>query len=283
MLRVLHRTCHLKRRGGYDLVVCEGMINGNENPSQLLKHIASFVKPGGLLVITTVSAFGVLDQGLRRIYMPAISTKFNKWEDQVTCASNIFRNSLQNLPTTKPVEDWVQDAILHPLKKNYIFSTSDAINSLTDFKPIGSSPRFYSDYRWFKSLKHNLKNEQERFLSQYKLVEPILLDSNLEPPQLVKFLSNEADFEAWGEMVGDIWDLSCEICESKSYEKILLLQSKLSNFIDLTSGLSLTVTKGLEEFIEELPRIADGNLENRMPNFEKWWGRGVTYLALVRE
>ena len=84
-------------------------------------------------------------------------------------------------------------------------------------------------------------------------------------------------------MVGDIWDLSCEICESKSYEKILLLQSKLSNFIDLTSGLSLTVTKGLEEFIEELPRIADGNLENRMPNFEKWWGRGLTYLALVRE
>ena len=102
-------------------------------------------------------------------------------------------------------------------------------------------------------------------------------------PQLVKFLSNEADFEAWVEMVGDIWDLSCEICESKSYEKILLLQSKLSNFIDLTSGLSLTVTKGLEGFIEELPRIADGNLENRMPNFEKWWGRGLTYLALVRE
>ena len=108
------------------------MINSNENPSQLLKHIASFVKPGGLLVITTVSAFGVLDQGLRRIYMPAISTKFNKWEDQVTCASNIFRNSLQNLPTTKPIEDWVQDEILHPLKKNYIFSLHDILQYQLD-------------------------------------------------------------------------------------------------------------------------------------------------------
>ena len=64
---------------------------------------------------------------------------------------------------------------------------------------------------------------------------------------------------------------------------MLISFSKLSKFINLTDGLSLTATKGMEEFIEELPRIADGNLENGMPNFEKWWGRGLTYLALVRE
>ena len=163
------------------------------------------------------------------------------------------------------------------------YSNIDAVNCLTDFKPIGSSPRFYADYRWFKSLEQNLENEKERFLIQYKLMEPILLDSNLEDPQLLLSLGTEIDFEVLNGLVRDIWNLSCEIWESKSYEKISLLQSKLLNFINLSNGLSLRATKGLEEFIKALPRITNGDLKNEMPNFEKWWGRGLTYLALVRE
>lgn len=51
----------------YDVVICEGVINGNSNPEEFLEHISKFVKPGGHLIITTVSVWGVLDQALRRL------------------------------------------------------------------------------------------------------------------------------------------------------------------------------------------------------------------------
>ena len=72
-----------EKSSGYDLVICEGVINGNEHPAKFLTHIISFVKPGGNLIITTVSAMGVLDQALRRTFKPPIYRKTKDYKKQL--------------------------------------------------------------------------------------------------------------------------------------------------------------------------------------------------------
>lgn len=34
--------------GNFDVVICEGVINGQTDPRSAVKHVASFVKPGGM-------------------------------------------------------------------------------------------------------------------------------------------------------------------------------------------------------------------------------------------
>ena len=79
---------------------------------------------------------------------------------------------LSNLPTSKPIEDWVQDAVLHPLTSNYIFDAEDVIDSIKQPKGnrgviIGSSPRFFQDFRRFKSLSVTFDSTNTIFVNQF--------------------------------------------------------------------------------------------------------------------
>jgi len=114
----------------YDVVISEGMINGNENPDKIVNHLFKMVKPGGVFILTSVSAWGVVDQAVRRVFLPAINNIASSYFESVQIASGIFRSHLSNLPTSKPIEDWVQDAVLHPLTSNYIFDAEDVIDCI---------------------------------------------------------------------------------------------------------------------------------------------------------
>ena len=268
---------------GYDLVICEGVINGNDEPGLFLQRVAKFCKPGGLLAITTVSAWGVLDQALRRIYRPAITTKYSKYEDQVNCAASIFKSHLANLPTTKPAEDWVQDAILHPLTEKYVFSAVQAIDALgPEFVAIGSSPRFFNDFRWHKSLNLDANLGNTMFCGQFRFLEPMFLDDRIQDPFAVSTLLQEIRMKEAGLLVSEIWKLSCEIWNDNSYDRINLFEDKLAELSTVIHGLFPEIDEALREFTEALPRIVSGNFESSMPYFEKWWGRGLVYLSARR-
>jgi SAM-dependent methyltransferase len=259
---------------GYDLVICEGVINGNEHPAKLLTHISSFVKPGGNLIITTVSAMGVLDQALRRTFKPSIYRKSQDYREQVKICSDIFRNHLKNLPTTKPIEDWVQDAILHPLSKEYIFDTVDAIFTLSrDFIAVGASPNFYQDFRWHKGIKRDYDNRNDEFIKQYKAVTPMLIDSRKHDYLEV---ANNKVLET---LVVEIWNISCDFWNNNSYENFQEFIRLLEKTRDLLCNDLPDVTKAIDEYLVSFPEIMQGNYSNAMPFFEKWWGRGLTYLS----
>ena len=262
---------------GYDLVICEGMINGNDDPTNLLRHISGFVKPGGNLVITTVSSLGVLDQALRRIFKPAICLKTNIYQDQVKMACDIFKTHLNHLPTTKPIEDWVQDAILHPLDKEYTFDTGDAVTALNkEFVALGSSPSFFQDFIWHKALSRDTDYRNGMFIEQFKSMSPMLIDSSVHTHIEV------ANVGILENLAAQAWGISCDIWISDSYKQWEALAQILKEIVDLLQNCLPDVATAISEFSSNFENVMLGNFETPMPYFEKWWGRGLTYVSFTK-
>ncbi len=268
---------------GYDLVICEEVINGNSKPGDFLKYISHFVKPGGILVFTTVSSLGILDQALRRLWKPAIFAKCSNYMEQVQLASTIFKKHLKHLPTTKPIEDWVQDAILHPLDKEYVFSTVDAMHALGDkYTPIGSSPRFFYDFIWHKSLEKSNSRINLDFINQFRFIEPLFMDDRLRYPfEHTAALNKLLDYDHV-RLVSEIWTLSCEIWKNNSYNELSKITLLLEELCSQIQFLFPEIYESIIEFLDAIPNIVSGDFESELLHFQKWWGRGLNYLAVKR-
>lgn len=137
------------------------------------------------------------------------------------------------MPTSKPIGDWVQDAVLHPLTSNYIFDAEDVIDSIKQSEGnlgviIGSSPRFFQDFRWFKSLSVTSDSTNTIFVNQFRNISPLFIDSRLESSSglepYIERISNSDE----NNLPRQIWNLSCDIAESNSYEKLTLFIDKLN-------------------------------------------------------
>lgn len=268
---------------GYHLVICEGVINGNPAPSRFLETISSFVRPGGILVITTVDPWGVLDQALRRLWKPAVVAKYKSRKDHVKCLSAVFQSHLSNLATTKPIGDWVEDAILHPINQDYVFSTPEALAALgAGFVVMGSSPRFHADFRWHKSLDLAEDKTNFNFLEQYEKIRPMFLDDRFQDTSATDAFTANTNMHDLNAVITQIWRLSCSMWERNSYEQISELQSLLIRVMDATRRWFPEIHDSIGEFVVALPGISKGNFDGEMPAFKKWWGRGLMYASVVK-
>jgi len=270
------------RGGGYDLVVCEGVINGNANPNKFLTKVSEFVKPGGILAITTVSPLGIVDQSLRRLYKVHAKKLSPSHMAQVRFLASIFGSHLAQLPTSKKVEDWVQDAILHPLTDDYIYSSKDAaINLVDNFSVIGSSPRLLLDFRWFKGLTIETR-ESSRFISQFEVYEPTFIDQRLDNTNFIPS-QIEGEKRALLEYLSrKIWQISCSIWHQDSFELLSELKQCLETLKDLVGSYSENTSVAIDEFLNAF-HVRSELIFKEMPSFAKWWGRGLTYVAFKKK
>ena len=280
------RNLDLLATGLFDVVICEGVVNGQNDPSSFLKVVSTFVKPGGMLLITNVSAWGVLDAALRRLLaLPSVASG-ELYEDQLRTACDIFQSHLWHLPTSKPIEDWVQDAILHPLSSEYIFSSADAVAVLADeFVVTGSSPRILLDFRWHKALPENPRELNEMFCEQYAFLEPMWLDDRLQNPyDIVESLTVIRQRPAIGDAVRQVWDLSCSARNTLGANgELEEIEDQLVAIVNGLTGILPKVPEVLSEYLCILPSIRGGDINAvRLPLFEEWWGRGLNYLSLRR-
>lgn len=183
------------------------------------------------------------------------------------------------LPTTKLIEDYVQDGILHPIDANYIFSSVEAVNVLNgDFIVVGSSPRFFQDFRWHKSINKSKDESNIKFIDQFNSFAYMLLDDRMQNPKD----HNLKDMEYVEALLSKVWDLSCEIFTTSSYEKLEQLISVLKDLNLYMKYISNDIFISINELITALPNISKGVFTDELPNFRSWWGRGLNYLSLRR-
>jgi len=133
----------------FDLVLCEGVIPFQKNPTDFLQHVASFSSSGGIVVITCSDSVSWLSEILRRALGLSIVDENDAIERKINKLSPIFGYHLSTLKgMSRPHEDWILDNILQPWLGELI-SIAEAIKSLsTDFDVYGSSPHFLTDWRW---------------------------------------------------------------------------------------------------------------------------------------
>ena len=269
--------------GYFDFVIAEGIINGQSSPPEVLRHVSTFVKPGGILVITAVNSFGVLDQALRRTYLPAIKAQTSNFTELVQKCSEVFSSHLSFLPTTKPIEDWVQDSITHPLPSNYIHSSDEAVKLLDEhFLFLGSSPKWHNDFRWHKALTIENDKTNESFIAQSKFMNLLSLDDRMNNPLDIWVSVKDLDLEQLDKICRKIWALSSKIVESNSYDMLDDLISQLDDFHQKTEGKLEHISESISEYLHGITKISKGEIDFPMPNLSRWWGRGLNYLSLLR-
>lgn len=136
-----------------DLVLCEGLLGlSGADSIALLDCVTKHVKRGGVLVITCIDAISDHAEILRRAHAQQLIDRTAPIAEQLDILRPVFAPHLATLAgMTRSVDDWILDNLLNPASIGETFSIPDACAALDDeFDLLGCSPRFLTDWRWYK-------------------------------------------------------------------------------------------------------------------------------------
>jgi SAM-dependent methyltransferase len=272
--------------GEYDIVLAEGCLPMQFNPSKSLQSITRFVsQDGGALVITCAEHVGALSEVCRRLLKPAfLAHSQGDFERSVRLAGQYFAPDLLTLPAiTRTPRDWVIDQIFHPWPDNWALDIGRVLRLLPDFDYLGSSPSFFVDWRWYKQFGDPMQNAREHAMAQWETAPPMLLDCRIPP-----FRTHTANLAYSSEIrrLATSFNHEVEIAwRSNSYANEADLRSTISELLAVLAQSQLLVgtRRALNEFARELPRLIDGDFTGEIPEFRSWWGRGQQYLSVMRD
>ncbi|MBF0191252.1 MAG: class I SAM-dependent methyltransferase [Magnetococcales bacterium] len=270
----------------FDLVICEGCIPGQIHPAHVLKKMAAFCKPGAMLITTTASEVSCLPELCRQIFLPAILDAAHSFDEQVALASAIFKPHLDFFKhSTRSIQDWVKDSILHDwflIPGAALLSIPDAITALQEnFTFHASSPRFFQDCRWYKSV---LPGDpfHERVLSAHQTFLPALMECRLDDAQIARMSTGNASHADFTLLCQRLRELRTEIIARHSYDTLDAFIEQLTTIRNaLPEVMSMTKTS-IDDFIVGIRRVADGNPLHPFGAFCDWWGRGQQHISLIR-
>lgn len=167
----------------FNLVLCEGLLPHRRDPTKLARYVGQFVAPGGILVVTTADHVSVLSEVLRRlIKCVLVSPAAALLEEQLAVMRPVFGPHFATLPgASRSLDDWMIDTLVNPWDGE-LFSIEDAICALEGFEVYGSSPRFLTDWRWYKDIHGDTALVNERAIEQYRETRAAFLDCRAFPP-----------------------------------------------------------------------------------------------------
>jgi SAM-dependent methyltransferase len=145
-----------ERSEPFDFVFCEGVLGlaGLSDPTELLRIVADRTAPEGVLVITCIDAISDFSEVLRRFTAQRLIDPAAPLDRQLEILLPVFAPHLSTLDgMTRRHDDWIVDNLLNPASIGSLLSIPDAIAALDRaFDVYGASPRFLTDWRWYKSI-----------------------------------------------------------------------------------------------------------------------------------
>jgi hypothetical protein len=156
-----------------------------------------------------------------------------------------------------------------------LLSIPEVINCLDNrFDVYGSSPRFLTDWRWYKDIIGENREFNKKALNNYYETNLNLLDYRFE------FSAHPRSFGEKLEELGTLsWDLMCNIENGNSsvWQDFFALMHELSEHI---KKLAPHTVEAIREVVTLLQTGHPDMVE--LKQFPEWWGRGQQYLSLVR-
>ncbi|MBU1230489.1 MAG: class I SAM-dependent methyltransferase [Proteobacteria bacterium] len=137
----------------FDIVICEGFLPLQLDPKSMLRRLATFVAPGGVMVCTCVDAASYIPDLIRRAVGQALVDRSLPLTEQARALAPVFERHFACLPgMSRPLVDWILDNVMHPFF-GQLMPISDAIDALDgEFTVYGSSPHLLTDWRWYKDI-----------------------------------------------------------------------------------------------------------------------------------
>ena len=264
-------------KDSFDIVWAEGCIPRQTDPISILKHLSSFTKIGGVFVVSTANGISYLSETIRRLGSFMNLNESLSLQEKVSALKPLLEGHLNFLKgRSRPVDDWIQDVILQPVEETKLLSIPDVIEGISDkYDLYGSSPRFVTDWRWYKDITGEDRNFNKYGLNSYYRNNINLLDYRFD------FDPTSLDFgKELEKLSSESWLIMSNIQKGDS--------SKWQSFFDLLNNISNLILKKAPETAKALNEssrwLQDGApTKNNLKLFPMWWGRGQQYLSLIRK
>jgi 2-polyprenyl-3-methyl-5-hydroxy-6-metoxy-1,4-benzoquinol methylase len=270
----------------FDVVLCENWLGHSPAERSLLCKLADLTADEGLLVVTAIAPVGILPNVLRKALTCRIDRPGAGFAERTALLSAAFASHLETLPAmTRTCTDWVQDNVMNPAYFGILLTVPMILEDLgDDFEVFGSSPRFATDWRWFKSLWGPHRQFNRHFLAEYHSALHNFLDHRRPPAP--------RDVDRNRLLEAAAWDLieAVAALERAVYHGRGPVSGRLSAVTELLAvvrenvrDLSADVQTALDEF-HDLFRQGRSTPEQvaRMRSFRALFGRETLYLALEK-
>ena len=271
----------------YDVVLCEGLIPGQQEPSAFLQTVLASVKSGGVCVFTTVSAASYLAEICRRMVLPTVKRIIAEQQGSAQMLTQtlvqLFQPSFNSLKgmSRKP-EDWVTDNIIHNWTERGLFSIEDALNCLpSEFSFLGSSPNFMQDWRWYKdSAGSNVK----ALLTSYHQWSGYLVDYRSSPKTAFP-VDEGRELERLSQQAMILHDKYRNNTCGNSKDLTVLTEffSVLKCIAKSIATILPATSQAIDDFIAGFELLQQGDLAADFKSFHHWFGRGQQYLSVIRD
>jgi len=276
-LQVIH-SLFLKYKSNllFDIVWAEGCIPHQKEPINILKHLSSFTKKDGIFVVSTGNSISYLSENIRRLGAFKHMVDLSSLEEKLDVIRPLLEEHLCHLKgMSRPVDDWIVDAIIQPLHEGKLLSIPNVIEALqSDYNVYYTSPKFITDWRWYKEIIGKDVEFNQNAIDCYYHNNLNLIDYRFE------FKKHSVQFGIELEKKCDkSWDIMCSIqngdfTQWKNFYEIL---DEISSFI---------VTRSPETskaIIESSQWLQNGAPAEPLKYFSQWWGRGQQYVSLIKK
>ena len=257
----------------FDLVLAEGCLNFQRDPCALLRRIASFTRPGGVLVVTAVTPVSIVPELIRRLIRDSVVAPDAPPAVQLPILRPLFAAHLAALPgATRSLDDWLLDQIVKPIWDTETLALPDILDALGDeFEAYGGSPHFLTDFRWYKRLDGPERDFNSLALTCYRRQLATLLDHRFEPPSFAMGAALENACQA-------LWDCLRAV-EGPSRRPIDVAAQCLMDIAALAFDTLPETAAAISEGVDVLLRRRD---PLRLAHLPAFWGRGQQYVSLIR-
>jgi len=263
----------------FDLVLCEGVVPGQQDPESFLRHVASFAAVDGIVVCTTMSSPSLLAEVCRRVIKVVLASRIGCHDGLLAELTSFFEPDLLMLPgMSRRHEDWVLDNILHPWPARFTFTIPEAIDSLdSDFDVLGTSPTFVQDWRWYKSIPRDSRTWNDVAREEYRRWELYFIDYRLAPSAPVPAISGELDAACSRAL-----DVQRGIWQGNSVGEIPRFSATLREIENIIADPAPETARAIRDYLVGLDKLMQGDFQPDFGSFRSWFGRGQQYVSFSR-
>jgi SAM-dependent methyltransferase len=266
----------------FDIVLCEGMLAlaGVADPAALLRTVANFVAPGGVLVITCIDAISDFAETLRRLCGQLLIDPGDALAVQVERLTPVFSPHLASLAgMSRRHDDWVIDNLLNPASIGPYLSIPDAIAAIQDaFEFYAASPHYCTDWRWYKSLTPGATGYNARGTEQYWANAHNLLDCTrlFAPRDPIVNQELYRQCEATRDLIRDYE-------HTRNLAIVAPVRARLDDVERSVRVFSPEIADAIHE-VSLLVTVVppDAKAVAASPRFGPWFGRGQQYVSFSR-
>jgi len=263
----------------YDIIIAEGFIPLLSNRIEIMNKIFSYLKPGGVGVVTCVDDISYFFEYLRKIIAIKLCRlyKVDKFDEKNSLLVKAFERHYKTLKyASRPVEDWVADNLMNPYSFGDLFTVGECIDAIPEgYDILGCSPDLFTNYQWYKDYEYNDKqNCKEQFYRKHhNLIMTGMTETsrngekNKELIKLMRGLRNIID------------DNNDKLNDKITDSLIELLNNIIGNLDDIDS----CVTDSIKEAVK-LIKDPDLTIEkvSGAGAFAAAFGRGQQYVSIVK-